>query len=265
MHNYRINNKAIKIIACICLLFFRVTSQGQFQKSGVVIEGVKYWDSTLKEFVRYPYKNMTALVVLYKDSSVIEIVNRYVYVEANGKPITSTPKLQHYKFIDLRTRSFYEYATFSKDSLFKRKYTLPDSINFYGWNFYKYSRQISNKNVEYQSDTIIEGNVYKRIKSWEIIKRNEVEFEQQYIVYLSCDKKGTIFHFDRFFEEEQNLNCPIIMYEKIEPSTGFHSKGEIKYLDRKLTRKELRVFKAWQKNAKKYPVTGKEQVDYKNI
>jgi hypothetical protein len=71
------------------------------------------------------------------------------------------------------------------------------------------------------------------------------------IAYFDCARKGTMFTINR--QLSQIVNCPLVKLQT-QPSEKYKSAiaGEIEFTSDKLSTEELRIFNAWEKNAKKY-------------
>ena len=134
-----------------------------------------------------------------------------------------------------------------------RKYTQADSIHVDGgWNFYTYTTLVPDSNLEDLPDTTINSISYRRFQSSKQISTNDGTKTSIFIGYLRCDKKGTIFQYDKAFSEKKE--CPLVMYEvKIIPNATW-LKAEFEFTSDKLTPHELKVFSVWEKYARENPV-----------
>jgi len=72
------------------------------------------------------------------------------------------------------------------------------------------------------------------------------------LAYLRCDKKNSIFHYDRAFDEK--MGCPVTRIEFRDEDIKAFAVGEMEFVRDKLTAEELKVFAAWERNAKLNPV-----------
>ncbi len=86
---------------------------------------------------------MKDIKVWYKDSLVI-LQSLLINIENENGIRKSNVVVDHYIFLDLKTRSFYEYKNFSDTAKFTKKYTQPDSVLIPScWSFYKYNKTIN--------------------------------------------------------------------------------------------------------------------------
>jgi hypothetical protein len=188
--------------------------------------------------------------IWYKDSSAIEEIQATnITTDTTGKTTTEVVVL-HYTFIDLRSRSFFEYKNFADTAIVLKKYSQPDSTPLLGgWNFY------FDRNIDYTGlpqpldDTVISQVKYKRVK----FNRGSGEKSYTSIGYFRCDKKGTMFRRDKSYSEK--LGCPMVRTDNYpmgwkQPSSSM----EVVFLSDTLTKEELKVFDAWERSAKLNPL-----------
>lgn len=163
-----------------------------------------------------------------------------------------------YTFINLRTKSFYEYASFSDTAQIIDKYLQPDSGRVEGgWNFFDKDEILNRKTLIDIPDTIINGITYKRMKSTRDTRTDmEGEVNLTTIGYFRCDKKNSLFTIDRPLIKQ--VGCPLVKIENEGKGTIPWNSFEIEFLEEKLTPAEIKVFKAWQKNAIKNPAVVKK-------
>lgn len=202
--------------------------------------------------------------VWYRDSLVIErILGLYIEEDMDGREKRYTKTL-YYTFIDLRTLSFYDYTSFSDTAKIIKKFTQSDTALVPGgWNFYLPIDKIPPvQPPELLADTILEGVTYKRVKivcdsttfyddsSGKLVERKVPQVE---VLYMRCDKKGTLFQLRKPLSEK--LGCPIVRQD-ILPSlyVARPLSSQIHFLSETLTPEEIKVFDAWEKNAKMNPV-----------
>lgn len=187
--------------------------------------------------------------IWYKDSLVIEEV-RSVQIVEDAKNSTQTTIIENYRFNDLRSRMTYEYKKFSDTASLIRKYSLDDSIKIYGgWNF-KFKRKLEYQGTpEFLSDTTIDQVNYKRIK----LTMTMGDHLLFIVCYQRCDKKGTIFDHDP--DLSKITGCPTVKVFIFSPEKkDIPNSSETNFLTDTLTNEELKVFAAWERNAKLNPV-----------
>ncbi|MEI9944860.1 MAG: hypothetical protein WDN26_11630 [Chitinophagaceae bacterium] len=158
-----------------------------------------------------------------------------------------------YTFMDLRKKSYYEYANFSDTAAINDKYLHPSSGKSKdGWHFFSEEDVIDPENREFITDTIINGVKYKRAKSFSIVNGTSGEEKIIKTGYFRCDKKETFFSMDKPLS--RIVGYPMLRLDSYSPSTQIALSQEIEFISDKLTAKELKVFEAWEKNAKENPI-----------
>ena len=222
----------------------------------VVISCLKFYDPKLNDYVK---NNLywPDTKIWYKDSMVIEqIPGLYMNTDTNGIE-TRWVKTEYYTFIDLRTKSFYDYSSFSDTAGLIKKYIQADSTPVSGgWNFYAQRDWPGQLTPVSLSDTLIDNIVYKRIQ---VIKEPDSTQQNKkiWIGYLNCDRKNTLFMFDKSLSK--TTGCPIVRFDE-QPLPEFVFRpvsAQIEFISDTLSNDELKVFNAWEKNAKNNPVSKK--------
>jgi hypothetical protein len=186
----------------------------------------------------------------YKDSTVIEEVNRKNTVTASGKT-TENYELILYRYIDLKSKTLYDYKSFTDTAKIINKAALPDSMmNDYGWSFYSDKIIQIQGQLEILSDTAIKDITYKRIKYSLLPGDAKKNFD---IGYLKCDGKQSMFSLEKHYSPK--INCTMLKsfsfhYGKATPYASL----EVNFVSDTLSKEELKVFEAWESNAKNNPV-----------
>lgn len=160
--------------------------------------------------------------------------------------------LGHYLFIDLKSKSFYQFTSFSDTANLIKKYTQADSIGISGgWNFYyPYDGLTRTEPVEQMADTAVSGILYQRYK---VVKKAKNEPDLVHVAYLRCDRKGTMFHYNKLFTAK--IGCPMTRIDSYNVPAGKTSvSSEINFIRDSLTKEEERIFNAWRKYAEANPV-----------
>ena len=99
-------------------------------------------------------------------------------------------------------------------------------------------------------DTVRNGVHYKRI-TFPLTKSNETE--TRITAYFRCDKTGTLFQFNKALT--RRMGCPMTRYESVSAGENpFIAASEIDFVRASLTVKEMKIFTAWERNAKINPV-----------
>lgn len=216
--------------------------------SGVVINKIQVLDSgsTLSNL----HANLTIdSKIWYKDSLAIEAITLTRFITDTSGKQTFETIIKHYVYMDPRTKSFYYYKNFSDTAKIIKKYAGIDSFERDGgWNFY------SEKNIEFTgipavlSDTIIEHVNYKRVK----FNTKKEKYNYTSIGFFRCDKMGTMFKLDKVYSDK--IQCPLVKVYDFPKDGGRGMSKEINFISDTLTENELKVFNAWEKNAKHNPI-----------
>ena len=236
-----------KIVAIFIFFecFLACASKTQKENSGIVqLKSVFYASDGMPSF--------TDLKKLwYKDSLTIEQVNLTSFVTDTANVTTVNYSVLLFRFIDLRNRRLYDYRSFSDTALAFNTTTLPDSMmKDHGWSYYSNKVRQIQGTPDNLNDTIINNVNYKRVK-FNFLGDN---LQKGYkIGYYRCDEKGRLFSLEKTYSKK--LNCAMIRFDDFQfnqPSP--FASLEIEFLSDTLTVKELKVFEAWERNAKKSTV-----------
>jgi hypothetical protein len=185
-------------LGVICFLN-SCNSQQNFKDEGHVILKVAHYDTLAK---RYTKEGMMAdLNIWYKGGLVIEEIKIIKTFEVDGNFRRETP-LAYYLLMDRSTKMFYHYSSFSDTARLLDQYKLEDSSELKGaggWAFYKgINTEIVGPRT-YLRDTIIDGISYKRIH----FNVKEGNYISPTVYYLRCDKKGSLFKFNKRLSEDR--------------------------------------------------------------
>jgi len=192
--------------------------------------------------------------LLYKDSLFIEERTAIdIYTDTSGKE-TWKAHVQKYVFVDLPSRSLYDYAFFSDTAKILKSYTLSDSaFKNYGWDYFGTKISRFGKRTQTITDTVINGIIYKRIRNDTAYKSSKGDDQYEITIgYLRCDKKGLPLQFDKW--QSGKIGCPVVRVDVVIPQKNVQFLTQINQVADTLTPEELKVFAAWEKNAKHYPV-----------
>ncbi|MBL7745418.1 MAG: hypothetical protein JNN00_18255 [Chitinophagaceae bacterium] len=206
---------SVKLFFIVSTLFFfpfcRYTKE--IKNCGKVLYRMNFWDTSSQKFVRAP-EYWPDRRIWYRDSLVIlEAPGLIINIDTNGKEVRRVIS-DHFTYIDLSKRAFYEYLFFSDTAMFTKKYTQPDSIEGRtGWNFYAYRDMAVTEQPLNLSDTVIDRIRYQRVR---FINNGDGVSNPVRIGYLRCDKKGTMFQFDKRFSEQRG--CPMVRIDELPTS-----------------------------------------------
>ena len=228
--------------------------QRKCNSCGIVTHGFRDYNLSSHDLTLPQYQRDWK--VWYWDSCVIqEAATVYINEDANNIETWHTG-VQYYTYIDLRSRSFYRYSSFSDTArMIKCCYTQADSTEVGGgWNFYYHPAPQKKKEISFIADTIIEGVSYKRAID---VKNNHNSFEESKFsrtLYFDCSRKGSMFTID--YNLSQIANCPLVRidYFPNDKKEDLMPMSLIEFVSDSLSKSEIDVFKAWKKNAEKFPV-----------
>lgn len=232
------------------------------QNSGSVLLKHRVRDPQTGEFVLPAYERDRK--VWYMDSLIIgEGAHVDIENDQRGNSIWNA-YVGEYTFIDLRTKSYYEYLTFSDTAKIVDSYFEAEGGgNKRGWKFFSSNVLFPIGKTVNLSDTIMDGISYKRIQTIDSVKVPHGEDQkvkdstqiQLRIGYLRCDLPTSIFSMDK--SVEKRLGCQVIRFDQIALSNQSVISTQIEFLPERLTEKEIRVFNAWKTNMKKYPIANR--------
>ena len=192
----------------------------------------------------------------FKDSLIIAEGNTVHFnTVVIGKVTQQSVKVitDKYTFIDLRKKWFYVYRNLSDTAKIVEQYPQPDTGEVKGgWKFLSKEKVIFSDSLRDMTDTTIDGIAYKRAEAHKKVSYNGFEQNMIQIGYMRCDKKGSPFVIDNAFSAK--ISCPFVKLDRFDSETLEGNVVEWVYLPDKLTANELKVFDAWEKNEKQYPV-----------
>lgn len=233
------------------LLFCMCSCQAQksCDNCGMIMAKLNFFDTLKKDFV-YDRLSWPGNKIWYSNNYIIEEITVVNHENNSVGHDTTWVKISYYTFMDLDSKSFYDYTSFSDTARLINKFPEPDSSGAPGWSFYIQNDISSTEPPQKLSDTVIREITYKRYK---FINKTKDNGEQVHIAYSRCDKKGTLFQFDKKFSDK--IGCPIVRVDLFAiPLNRYSLSKEIEFISNTLTEEEIKVFNAWERNARKYPV-----------
>jgi hypothetical protein len=194
------------------------------------------------------------LKIWYKDSVAIEEVNRTNTVTDIAGVTTVNYELILYRYIDLKTKTLYDYKSLTDTAKIVNKASLPDTMmKDYGWSFYSDKIILIQGQPEMLIDTIIENEPYKRIKYSLLHQDPKKNFD---IGYLKCDGKQSMFSLEKHYSRK--INCTMVKNFSFQYGNQYpYASREVSYISDTLSKQELKVFEAWERNAKNNPISKK--------
>lgn len=238
------------ILGAICF-FNSCQSQPDFKEEGFIILDGRMYDSSSGQYTKEGF--IPDMKIWHRGSLVIEEIKTIKTSMDDGNFKYETP-IAYYLLMDRDTKQFYHFSSFSDTARLLDQYKLADTSELKGsggWAFYK------DINIEivgprtYLRDTIIDGIFYKRIH----FNVKEGDFISPTVYYLRCDKKGSLFKFNKSLSKE--FGCPIVRVDYLKTTENLTpSSSELVFVRNSLSKEENKVFDVWEKNIKEYPVKG---------
>lgn len=263
-------------------LIFCASTNSQCTNCGSYTFKNKYYDSVVQGFM--PMKHVRDLRILFKDSMAIVPTTMVNTIYVNDIETDVISKDKYYTFIDLHVKpienthflgdtlfsnrfkgvTFYQYPALSKDSFFVNKYYNVDTAQKrVEWLFFidvnsTDTTDYSKKERDWLADTLIENIPVMRYKD-EFITDNRHKYMS--VVYLRKNYEPWMLFFGNNAKSVsliRGFNC--LLYRSDWTLVGLQPwiSQEHQYISG-LTKEELEIFAAWEKNAKENPVTGKEK------
>ena len=241
--------KEFVLIPAIGLFFFSCNHKKDSepaikQPSGILSLKTEFYDTSGNSIFMAPMK------IWYYDSVAIEELVTIKSVTDTFKKTTVSIIPEAYRYIDLKNNSWYVYKTFTDTSRIVKSGVLPDtSFPDGGWTFYANNLPMKAE-PGILPDTMIGKIKYKRIK----FSRLNSPLSNSYIIgYLRCDNKGNLFSLEKDYSKK--VNCTMTkFYEFKGDALKPFASSQLDFLSDTLSEKELKVFTAWKKNERNYPV-----------
>jgi hypothetical protein len=254
MYKIKKNDIIILLIFFCSIVTISCSLPVKISKSGVVVSRIKFYEPTFKKYISSE-SFAPDTKIWFKDSIVIVRAMK-ISISMNSDSIeTRKVDVSYYTYVDLTKMLFYRYTNFSDTAKIIESYTESQSDSIFwnvNWKFYKRNDIAYTEPIEEMADTLINKKTYKRLRlTSKSINEND-EFKV-IITYFDCTKKGTMFQYDKHLSEQ--VGCPMVSFEG-QPTVKNPNpiSFEIEFVTDKLTEEELKVFSAWEKNVKKYPV-----------
>jgi hypothetical protein len=243
-------NRLIKIIPIAIFFLNSCQPKLDFKEEGFIELRGRIYDSSSRQYIKEDI--MPDMKIWYKSNFIIEEIKTIkTSLDSRGNRTKETP-IAYYLFMDRNTKMFYHYSAFSDTARLLDQYRLADTSEMKGlggWGFYKDYIVDVVGTKKYIVDTSIDGVIYKRI----LFDVKEGDNILPTVRYLRCDKPNIFFTFNKSLSKE--LGCPIVRIDYLPTPTNLNpSSSEIVFIRNNLSKEEVIVFNAWEKNIKKYPV-----------
>ncbi|RYD54051.1 MAG: hypothetical protein EOP56_19635 [Sphingobacteriales bacterium] len=182
---------------------------------------------------------------MIKDSAIVAIVQKVSYRSEPGQPVTVAYPVIYFTLIDLPTKTFYNFGSFSDTASIIEAYR-PDSTGAAkgGWYIFMRHTQLYRGNKLALADTTILGRRFKRIKGSRTITipDDELYTPDEIVMYMDCSSDGRILHHPNSISEEGE--CPVVMVESFRNGKPINY-NIFDYSREPLTREQSRVLDAW--------------------
>lgn len=236
------------------------TNKQLFNNKGVILNIIRVYDTITSKYVEpIPIKDTKLWI---KDSLVIkEIIGINCKTELNGKTTCET-YTDKYLFIDLKHDVYYEYKNFSDTAKVLYAYDRntkgrPSTV----WDLKGESTSFKTNNLKQKSDTSIEGINFQRF-TWSSMQKyyfdkfpnvkDSTETMSYYTGFIRSDYKNFLVCFEKKLSEK--LGKPLVGYHVYTPYFKSNWLFLQEPLTNKLTKEEMKVFEAWEKNETLFPV-----------
>ncbi len=225
---------------------------------GMVIAKNYFYNPSSGKYISSP-ENSPDTKMWFKDSmAIVESIGAIIEIDEKGHE-TREMKLANYTFVNLKTKSYYQYHSFTDTATIEKKFTPFNKdrllIHTLMWNFFNHEIENTSEREMEINDTTINQVTFKRKQFIHSIHSGNENWKETTIAFYRCDKAGTIFRYGDNYSKQ--MECPMVKVQFIPlPPLPMSSStlSEIVYISDTLTAQELKVFDAWEKNEKKYPI-----------
>jgi hypothetical protein len=210
-------------------------------------------NSTSKEYILYVasyYSNLIGesnlrdtLKVWYKDSMAIQEVRKINAVTKGGITIVNNPIVK-YRFIDLRSNSYYDYLSLYDTSQMIKKGSLDTFFKGGGWAFFASNNISIAGGVQFLADTTISGVLYKKAKLYSSKETIEKGYQ---IGYFQCDIKDMMFSLEKKLSSSQQCAMTKI-YTFVTGNPTPVASLQVNFVSNELPPEIRKIFDVWEKN-----------------
>jgi hypothetical protein len=213
----------------------------QEQRQGVVMVHTYFFgnDDTSSSL---PIMKVSVKILFKGNLSIQEVPLINFFKDSSDEKTTF--KIKHYSYLDPEKNLCLNFKNFSDTAMIFKFYSNIDSVQVDGgWNF------LSDQRFQYESliplsDTVMDGVTYGRVRLNKKFNNNNANLD----VYTNCAKKGLLIKL--FKPLSDSLGCPIVRDDSFIQNKLFMTR-ELEFVSDDLSQDELRVFEAWENNAKK--------------
>lgn len=219
-------------------------AQQNCRDCGVAFFRYRIYNPELKTFIMPRYEK--DIKYLFYDSMIIaERHGLYSHTDANKKE-TWRREVIGYTFIDFRTQSFYDYRNFSDTARIILSVRQPPEGRVHGgWTFFLPPR-VPDKSIPLP-DTVVDGNRYQRLKGIFQIG-DTIHSETQFYV---SEQERPVAYYGKTMANGKKVSLIRIHSQTLAWNPTYNT---MDITSRNLSKKELKVFAVWKRNARKTPV-----------
>src|SRR5262249_21903236 len=143
--------------------FCSCQAQKKCNNCGIIMAKLNFFDTLKKDFA-YNRLLWPGNRIWYRNNCVIEEITVVNHETNSDGHDSSWVRIKYYTFMDLNSRSFYNYTSFSDTANMIKKFRQPDTLGVSGWSFYIEDSIPATEIPQKLSDTVIQEVVYKRYK-----------------------------------------------------------------------------------------------------
>ncbi len=226
------------------MIFFGCVSSEKLKNCGSVKLKLRLIEKKTGQEIPVPFYEDFHFFFL--DSMIIcEQIALNVRTDENNNE-TKERVIKGYTFIDLPSKTYTTYKTFSDTSSYIKHYKQPDTGRVEGgWNFI--STPDPDSVIGPPVDTVINGIAFCKY----LCKKSSSN--QEIFSFIFVKKKPTTIPLYFTFRHEftRSLGSPVTRVENIVEKDSYNLSSEYVLLKNTLTKEELSVFTRWKKNLRK--------------
>jgi hypothetical protein len=235
------------IVLLSLLIAGGASAQQNCRDCGVAILMDRIYDLKLNTYVVPSIYEADVRFLFYDSMMIVERYGITSHTDVKGIE-TAKRFVIGYKFIDFRTQSYYRYVHFSDTArIMKKMREIPGAKAEDGENYLSFTR--NQPNAIFLPDTVLDGTKCHRIRGFWTRNNDTLFIETMYYV---DEKERPVAYYGK-----TEVNDKLYSYFRLDyfnVARKIHRYSSMDITSRNLTKKELKVFEAWRKNAKKYPV-----------
>jgi hypothetical protein len=192
--------------------------------------------------------------IWYKDHFIIEERSAFTSEKDIYGKETVNEYVDHYSFVNLKTREYYDYKNFSDTAHPLRSFSDSATIKENGGRDFWGTKNTTFKTGGVLiSDTTFKGVTYKRVWKDSLYGAGtEQPYRMQYIAYLRCDLKGMPVTVEKRLSDR--IGCPAVRSDYINLTSGLYIISKLDKIADRFSVEEEKVFTAWEKYAREHPV-----------